>query len=406
MRTYLVGGAVRDELLGLAVKERDWVVVGESPESMVKRGFQPVGKEFPVFLHPKTHEEYALARTEKKIAPGYRGFRIQSSPEVTLEQDLLRRDLTINAIARDGQGRIIDPYHGRRDLDLRRLRHVSDAFCEDPVRILRVARFSARYFHLGFRVADETMELMKSMVRAGEVDALVPERVWAEFARALSEKTPAAFIRVLQECDALEPLFPEIACLFGESSDSESDFGAASLRALESAARISKQPEVRFAVLVYRLGQIPGGASDSSQSGLRALNRLCTGLRTPNAYRSLAAKVLCCRDLCENLLRLSAREILDLLQRVDALRQPRRLEAFIAACHALSAERNPHALAAFAQGDFLIECQSQALQIDGHSVLERGFQGSEVGKELSRLRIERLQALIERNEARQRPVGP
>ncbi|MGH8553716.1 MAG: multifunctional CCA addition/repair protein, partial [Methylococcales bacterium] len=179
MRTFLVGGAVRDELLGLPVTERDWVVVGETPESLVEKGFKPVGKDFPVFLHPQSREEYALARTEQKVAPGYRGFSIQTSPEVTLEQDLMRRDLTINAIARDSQGRIIDPYEGRRDIELRLLRHVSDAFCEDPVRILRVARFAARYAYLGFRVAAETEALMKSMVEAGEIDALVPERVWA-----------------------------------------------------------------------------------------------------------------------------------------------------------------------------------------------------------------------------------
>ncbi|MBL8250581.1 MAG: multifunctional CCA tRNA nucleotidyl transferase/2'3'-cyclic phosphodiesterase/2'nucleotidase/phosphatase, partial [Candidatus Competibacter sp.] len=215
MTIYLVGGAVRDELLGLPVKERDWVVVGATPEELLARGFQPVGKDFPVFLHPRTREEYALARTERKTAPGYYGFDIRAGSEVTLEDDLLRRDLTINAMARDGQGRLIDPYHGRRDLEARRLRHVSPAFAEDPVRILRLARFSARYAALGFQVAPETLALMRQMVASGEVDALVPERVWAETVRALGEIRPERFFETLRACGALARIFPEIDRLFG-----------------------------------------------------------------------------------------------------------------------------------------------------------------------------------------------
>ncbi len=215
MKTFLVGGAVRDFLLNYPVKEKDWVVLGETPESMIKQGFHPVGKDFPVFLHPQTHEEYALARTERKTAPGYKGFTIHASRAVTLEQDLMRRDLTINAIAQDENGQIIDPYHGRKDLENRIFRHVSPAFSEDPVRILRVARFAARYSHLGFTLAEETLQLMKQMVRIGETDHLVAERVWTELQKALSEKTPAAFFYTLKECNALATIFPEIDRLFG-----------------------------------------------------------------------------------------------------------------------------------------------------------------------------------------------
>ncbi len=403
MQTFLVGGAVRDELLGLPVIERDWVVVGETPESMIVQGFRPVGKDFPVFLHPETHEEYALARTERKVAPGYRGFSVQASPEVTLEQDLLRRDLTINAIARDSQGQIIDPFNGRKDLELRLLRHVSDAFCEDPVRILRVARFAARYAHLGFRVAEETTALMRSMVDAGEVDALVPERVWAEFVRALEEKTPVAFFSVLRECGAFERLFPEIERLFHGSSPAGQDVanaGQNSLRALENAARISESPVIRFAALVHGLGN-PGSveadgnnAPDSSVAGLASLNRLCDRLKVPGIYRDLAAKVLRCRGLCANLFRLPAEGILDLLQRLGAVRKDADLEPFLTTCKALSIGVNPGVMNRFPQGDFLRKCQAAVLSVDGQAVSRRGLKGAAVGEELARLRVFALNNLL------------
>jgi Poly A polymerase head domain. len=238
---YLVGGAVRDKLLELPVKERDWVVIGETPESMVRQGFRPVGKDFPVFLHPKTHEEYALARTERKTAPGYKGFTVHASPDVSLEQDLIRRDLTINAMAMTPEGQLVDPYGGQRDLEKRIFRHISPAFAEDPVRILRIARFAARYGHLGFTLAEETRILMQSMVTAGEVDHLVPERVWAELFKALGEKSPSAFFYTLKDCAALDKIFPEINGLFGvpqpEKYHPEIDTGIHVMLCLEQAAR-------------------------------------------------------------------------------------------------------------------------------------------------------------------------
>ncbi|NOX91180.1 MAG: multifunctional CCA addition/repair protein, partial [Gammaproteobacteria bacterium] len=259
MEIYLVGGAVRDTLLGLEPKEHDWVVVGATPEQLESQGYKQVGKDFPVFLHPKTHEEYALARTERKTAPGYHGFAIHAAPDVTLEEDLLRRDLTVNAIAQTADGQLIDPFNGQQDLADKRLRHVSPAFSEDPIRILRVARFAARFAHLGFNIAPETGELMRDMVNAGEVDALVAERVWTETERALGEKNPARFFEVLRDCGALEKLFPEIERLFGvpqpEKHHPEIDTGVHTLMVLEQAARLSADTRVRFAALVHDLGK-------------------------------------------------------------------------------------------------------------------------------------------------------
>jgi tRNA nucleotidyltransferase (CCA-adding enzyme) len=400
MQTFLVGGAVRDELLGLPVTERDWVVVGETAEALLSKGFKPVGREFPVYLHPQTHEEYALARTERKIAPGYRGFSIQTSPEVTLEQDLLRRDLTINALARDHLGRIIDPCNGRRDIELRLLRHVSDAFREDPVRILRVARFAARYAHLGFKVAPETECLMQSMVEAGEVDALVPERVWSEFVRALAEKTPVAFITVLRACGAFERLFPELEQLFGHAVphalDIETDAGENALLALYNAARIDESPVVRFAALVHGLGsgagQGPdlGAGRDSETAGLAALKRLSERLKVQTQYHALAAQVLRYHGACENLFHASAEQIVDLLHRLNVLRKNADSQPFLSACKALGPGRKDPARSGFPQGEFLLQCQAVALSVDARSILRRGLKGAELGKELARLRASAL----------------
>ncbi|MDH3948278.1 MAG: multifunctional CCA addition/repair protein, partial [Gammaproteobacteria bacterium] len=259
MQIYKVGGCVRDELLGLPVKDRDWVVVGTTPQEMLDAGYKPVGKDFPVFLHPETHEEYALARTERKTAPGYTGFAFHAAADVTLEEDLLRRDLTINAMAETPAGELIDPYHGRDDLQHRLLRHVSPAFVEDPVRILRVARFAARLAEFDFQVAEETMRLMREMVSNGEVDALVPERVWQETVRALSEAVPTRFFEVLRECGALAKLFPELEQLYGVPQPPEHhpeiDTGVHTMMVLQQAARLSNDPAVRFAALVHDLGK-------------------------------------------------------------------------------------------------------------------------------------------------------
>ncbi|MGH8476562.1 MAG: multifunctional CCA addition/repair protein [Methylococcales bacterium] len=406
MQTFLVGGAVRDELLGLPVTERDWVVVGASSESLVQKGFKPVGKDFPVFLHPQTREEYALARTERKIAPGYRGFVTQASPEVTLEQDLMRRDLTINAMARDCEGRIIDPYRGQMDLSLRLLRHVSAAFCEDPVRILRVARFAARYAYLGFRVAPETEVLMRSMVEAGEVDALVPERIWAEFEGALQEKSPLAFIDVLRRCGAFGKLFPELERLFAHASNGDlnaaSSAGQNSLRALENAARISADPMIRFAALVHGLGQSEQRGvearedTDRHAAGLGTLNAFCERLRVPAAFRVLARKVLTCQEIYRELLHLSAERLLDLLKRLNAFRNETDLKPFLSACEAIVSDPKNAAGGESARNEFLLECRTLAVSVDVRPILRQGIAGEAVGRELTRLRIAKLKGLIDR----------
>ncbi|VAW65491.1 CCA tRNA nucleotidyltransferase, partial [hydrothermal vent metagenome] len=259
MKTYLVGGAVRDKLLNYPVIERDWLVVGGSVEQMLELGYQQVGKDFPVFLHPQTKDEHALARTERNSAPGYKGFEVHASPDVTIEEDLIRRDLTINAIAEDEQGQLIDPYNGLGDIKSKILRHVSPAFSEDPVRILRVARFAARYSHLGFKVAEQTMQLMQHMVAAGEVDALVPERVWQELHKALGERHPEVFIEILRECNALKVILPEIDALFGVPQPAqhhpEIDTGIHTLMVLHQACLLSQSPVTRFAALCHDLGK-------------------------------------------------------------------------------------------------------------------------------------------------------
>lgn len=405
MQTFLVGGAVRDELLGFPVKERDWVVVGETPETLLGKGFKPVGKDFPVYLHPETREEYALARTERKTAPGYRGFSVQASPGVTLEQDLLRRDLTINAIARDQRGQLIDPYQGQVDLELRLLRHVSDAFCEDPVRILRVARFAARYSHIGFRVAEETKDLMKSMVVSGEVDALVPERVWAEFVRSLGEMTPVAFIGVLRECGAFERLFPELEKLFGVPLSGEwsieTDAGRNALLALENAARITECSRIRFTCLVHDLGR--GEVNhpdlfrdqDSVEAGWIVLSRLCDRLKVPGEYRVLAEKVIRCHALCHDIFTLSAEEILALLHLLKGLRKESNLRPFLVACEALNLGQKDRGTGRAAAGEFLLKCQTIAQSVSVQSILTEGFRAAEVGFQLERARILALKKFMD-----------
>ncbi|HEX2791779.1 MAG TPA: multifunctional CCA tRNA nucleotidyl transferase/2'3'-cyclic phosphodiesterase/2'nucleotidase/phosphatase [Steroidobacteraceae bacterium] len=309
MQVYLVGGAVRDELLGLSVAERDWVVVGATPEELQQAGYRAVGREFPVFLHPDTHEEYALARVERKTGPGYRGFETRFSPEVTLEQDLQRRDLTINAMARAPEGTLIDPYGGRRDLEQRLLRHVSPAFVEDPVRILRVARFAARLAALGFRLAPDTAALMRRMVDNGEINSLVSERVWREMQRALGEAHPEVFFDVLQDCGALAVLLPELA------------WRAAERATLQRAARLSAEVSVRFAALL-------------ADAALQAVTALCERLRVPNDYRELALLSARLWQRIAGAEALDAAGVLELLEAADAFRRPDRFELLLRAAQA------------------------------------------------------------------------
>ena len=340
MKTYIVGGAVRDRLLGLPVADRDFVVVGATPEQMLTLGYQPVGKDFPVFLHPQTHAEYALARTERKSGHGYKGFKVYAAPEVTLEEDLQRRDLTINAIAEDEDGSLVDPYGGQRDLDARVFRHVSEAFAEDPVRILRVARFAARF--ADFTVASETNALMQQMVENGEVDALVPERVWQEVARGLMEAQPSRMFQVLRDCGALARLFPEIDCLFGVPQPPEHhpeiDTGIHIMLVVDWAAQQGTSLAVRFAALTHDLGKgvtppelLPKHHGHEAKS-VDLVRALSERIRAPVDCRELAVAVARDHGNVHRALELRAATLVELLERVDAFRRPERFGELLQAC--------------------------------------------------------------------------
>jgi tRNA nucleotidyltransferase (CCA-adding enzyme) len=344
MEVYLVGGAVRDERLGLPVQERDWCVVGATPDELLSLGYRQVGKEFPVFLHPETNEEYALARTERKTASGYHGFEFYTSPDVTLEDDLSRRDLTINAMAKDQDGNIIDPFDGSSDLEKRILRHVSKAFSEDPVRILRAAKFKARFSELGFSLADETLTLMKQMVADGEADALQPERVWQETEAALAGPAPQVYFEVLRECGALEVVFPELHALFGVPQPPqwhpEIDCGLHMLMVLEQAAKLSTDIEVRFAAMVHDLGKATTKESDlprhpgHERRSVELVNEMSERLRVPRACRELGVLAAEYHAHCHRAFELKSSTILKVLKKIDAFRRPERFAQFLLACEA------------------------------------------------------------------------
>ncbi|MEW6166091.1 MAG: multifunctional CCA addition/repair protein [Pseudomonadota bacterium] len=402
MKRYLVGGAVRDRLLGLAVTERDWVVVGATPDEMIAAGYKPVGRDFPVFLHPQTGEEHALARTERKSGHGYRGFVCDAGPSVSLEDDLRRRDLTVNAIAEDEHGRIVDPYGGRRDLDARVLRHVSEAFVEDPLRVLRVARFHARFAPLGFTVADETLALMRRIVDSGEIDHLVPERVWKEMSRALMLERPSVFFTTLRACGALARVLPELDALYGVPQRAdyhpEVDCGVHTLMCVDAAARAGTPLEVRYAALVHDLGKALTPADELPSHRLHELRgvplveRVSERLRVPSACRDLA--VLHTR---EHLNVHRARELRpstlhDLLERLGAFRNDARFEAVMQACEADARGRLGFEDCAYPQTDYLRAARRQALSIAARAVVADGFEGAAVGEELRRRRIAALRA--------------
>lgn len=362
MRTYLVGGAVRDRLLGRPVVDRDWVVTGSTPAAMVDAGYQPVGKDFPVFLHPQTHEEYALARTERKSGTGYHGFEFDTSASVTLEEDLGRRDLTINAIAMTDEGDLIDPYGGADDLRSRILRHVSPAFAEDPVRVLRLARFMARFAPLGFKVADETLALMLSMVASGELDHLVAERVWQEFERALAEPAPRAFIETLCACHALPVLLPEVHSLFGVPQPPqwhpEIDSGRHTLMVLDQACLLGPQPELRFAALCHDLGKGSTPEADwpshhgHEERGAAHCEALCERLRAPRRFRELGVLTARWHTHCHRVFELRPVTLASLLEALDTSRRPQRFQFFLQVCEAdvrgrLGFENRPYEQAAF-----------------------------------------------------------
>ncbi len=409
MKVYLVGGAVRDRLLGLPAGERDWVVVGATPEEMLARGFRPVGKDFPVFLHPETGEEYALARTERKTGPGYHGFTFHTAPDVTLEEDLRRRDLTINAMAEAPDGTLIDPYGGRRDLERRLLRHVSPAFAEDPVRILRVARLMARLAPLGFRVADETLDLMRGMVAAGEVDHLVPERVWQELARALAEPAPRRFFEVLRDCGALGRILPELDRLFGVPQPPEHhpevDTGVHTLLVLDQAARLSPEPEVRYAALLHDLGKGETPPEEwprhrgHEARGAELARAVSERLRAPAAFRELAVLTAAEHGLAHRALELRPATVLELLERADAFRRPERFERFLLACEADSRGRPGYESQPYPQGGFLRAARAVAAAVSPRRFVEAGLEGAAVGEALRRARI----AAIREARGRLRP---
>ncbi len=400
MQVYLVGGAVRDELLGLPVQERDWVVVGARPEELLAQGYKPVGKAFPVFLHPETHEEYALARTERKVGPGYRGFEFRASPDVTLREDLARRDLTINALARDAEGRIIDHHGGLEDLKRRVLRHVSEAFAEDPVRVLRVARFYARYRPLGFRIAPQTRALMRRMVHNGEVDALVPERVWQELARALAEPVPAAFVEALLDCGALARVFPELDRLFGVPQrpawHPEVDSGVHTLRVLQAASVLSPNRTVRFAALVHDLGK---GVTPRSQwpshrrhesRGAPLVEALCARLRAPRRFRELGVLAARWHLHVHRVFELRAGTVMKVLERCNALRDPARFEHLLIVCEADHRGRKGYELRPYPQRAAFRSLLEVARAVQPRELIAEGLEGPEIG---AALRIRRIDAI-------------
>ena len=413
MEVYLVGGAVRDRLLGRPVHERDWVVVGARPEELERDGFVPVGREFPVFLHPQTHEEYALARTERKVGLGYRGFTTQFAPEVTLEEDLKRRDLTINAMAETPTGDVVDPYGGRRDLEARLLRHVSEAFVEDPVRILRVARFAARYADLGFRVADETLALMQQMTESGEVDALVPERVWQETERALGETRPDVFFETLRACGALAKIFPEISALYGVPQPPrwhpEVDTGVHVMLVVRYAAKIGAPTIVRFAALTHDLGKAlsPQDKWPShrghEEAGVPLIEGLCDRLKVPNGYRELAILTARHHASVHRAAELRAATLLKLLETVDAFRRPERFRELLIACESDARGRAGLEDQPYPQVEYLLRARDAAAAAALSEEERQQLKGPFLGERLREKRLAAVTAVKETSCPPQRP---
>ncbi len=397
VRVYAVGGAVRDALLDVPARENDWVVVGATAEQMTERGFLPVGKDFPVFLHPETKEEYALARTERKSGHGYHGFTVHATPDVTLAQDLERRDLTINAIARDADGGIIDPFNGAADIDARVLRHVSAAFGEDPLRVLRVAKFAARFHHLGFHVAAETMALMRDMTASGELDHLVPERVWQETRAALVTATPRVYFSVLRECGALAVLFPEIDRLFGVPQPAkwhpEIDTGAHVLLVLDQVTRMTDSLPARFAALVHDLGKgttpkdILPSHHGHEQRGVKLIAALCDRLRVPNDCRQLAELVSNFHTHVHRAQELKPSTMLEVLEATRAMQQPERFEDFLVACEADARGRTGLEDRAYPQADIFRGALRAAMSVNARDVRTEGKSGPAIGEAIRRARI-------------------
>ena len=399
MQVYLVGGAVRDHLLGHPYHEKDYVVLGATPAQMLDLGYQPVGKDFPVFLHPQTKEEYALARTERKSGTGYHGFDFHTDISVTLEQDLIRRDLTINAMAMDDAGQIYDPYGGQQDLNNRVLRHVSDAFVEDPLRVLRIARFAARYTSAGFVIADETLALMQRLTESGELNALTPERVWKETSRALTERHADVYFEVLRQCGALKVLFPEIDALYGipqrPEYHPEIDCGIHTMMSLQQACRQNYSLDVRFAVLVHDLGKALTPVEElprhimHEERGIKPVNDLCDRLKVPTYTKQLALAV--CKEhlKCHQAFNLKPGTLWRLLQRLDVLRRPERVEAFVQACECDSRGRLGLEDRAYPQAQYVLDAMQIVRAIKAQD-LPADIQGPDIGEMLIERRIQAL----------------
>lgn len=379
MKTYLVGGAVRDALLGLKDADRDWVVVGATAEQMLAQGFRAVGRDFPVFLHPETAEEYALARTERKSGPGYKGFVVHATPDVTLEQDLQRRDLTINAIAKDADGNLVDPWGGRKDLEQRVLRHVSPAFIEDPLRVLRVARFAARFAPQGFKLADETRELMQAMADSGELRALTPERVWQEVHTALQTPQPRVFFEVLRDCRALQHVLPEVDALFGipqpEQWHPEIDTGLHTLMSLDQACAMTPDPATRFATLLHDVGKAATPREEWPKHirhdtlGVKLVAQACDRLRVPREFVDLAKLTCRYHITCHRALELRPHTMLKLLEALDVFRRPSRLNNILIACEADARGRSGFENRDYPQRRLILAAAEQAQSVDAGAVI-------------------------------------
>lgn len=402
LKVYAVGGAVRDELLGITVKDHDYVVVGSSEQEMVTLGYQPVGKDFPVFLHPKTHAEYALARTERKTAKGYKGFTVHASPEVTLEQDLARRDFTMNAIAKSDTGELIDPYQGQQDIAQKVIRHVSDAFVEDPVRILRAARFSARY--VDFTIADQTMALMQDMVNHGEVDALVPERVWQELAKGLMEAKPSRMFEVLRQCGALKKILPELDCLWGvpqpEKHHPEIDTGVHVMMVLDYTAQQNFELPVRYAALMHDLGKgttpedvLPRHIGHDVR-GADIVRDVSKRLRAPNACAELAYIVAKFHIKAHMVMEMKASTVLKLLMDLDAIRQPERFERFLLTCESDARGRLGLEQATLPGHDLLRKALQAATEIDAGKIAKQHQAPAQIKAAIYEARLEKVKAVL------------
>jgi len=404
MKVYLVGGAVRDELLNLPVKERDWVVVGATPDEMLAQEYQTVGRDFPVFLHPETKEEYALARTERKTGAGYHGFATWFATDVTLEQDLQRRDLTINAIAKDMETQsIIDPYGGQQDIENRLLRHVSPAFIEDPLRVLRVARFAARFASLGFTIADETMRLMREIAATGELATLTPERVWRETQLALMTESPHIYIQVLRDCGALNVIMPEVDALFGVPQPAqwhpEVDTGIHTVMVLQQAARLSADPVTRFAALMHDLGKgttpadiLPRHIGHEAR-GAKLVEGLCTRLRVPNEYADLALLVATQHGKLHAVFEMRSSTLLEFIEKLDGIRRPDRFKQFLTACEADSRGRTGFENRDYTPAAFLQQAREVVATIKPDAAMIANANGIEIANQLRAMRIKALEQL-------------